>query len=223
MVGHAPGRWAPPPFRASSSRRRSRSSTSSRSNRRCSRTVAPAETAVRRLRSPRMWEGGWPPGSGRRARGRGPRASGRWRDPWSVRVPHGLGQTGRARAEHQMASASSLTSSDRRRPPRPEEGGPVMSSRSVTRSSPMRLGEKRTASPSATAWTGAVSSSAWPTSVDLHAGLSRTAAAPSLLTAYTAMMNSARLVVISATRCPTPTPWAARCAAKASLRSSRSR
>ena len=53
-------------------------------------------------------------------------------------------------------------------------------------------------------------SSAWPTSRDFHAGLTRTAAAPSALIAWTAMTNSGRLETITATRSPGRTPRAAR-------------
>ena len=48
------------------------------------------------------------------------------------------------------------------------------------------------------------------TSAAFQAGLSSTAAAPSLLMAWTATMNSTRLAVISATRSPAATPRAAR-------------
>ena len=56
-------------------------------------------------------------------------------------------------------------------------------SRSVTGT---RSESNAIASPSATAWIGCVSASAWSTSLAFHAGLSITAAAPSLLMACTA-------------------------------------
>ena len=86
----------------------------------------------------------------------------------------------------------------------------AVSSRSVTSPLPIRSASRAVASPSAMAWRGAVRASAWSTSRAFQAGLSSTAAAPSLLTAWTAATNSTRLEVISATRSPGVTPRSAR-------------
>src|SRR5262245_42176449 len=96
-------------------------------------------------------------------------------------------------------------------------------SRSVTPSSPSRSASSATAGPSATAWRGSVSPSAWSTSATFHAGLSSTAAAPSLLTAWTTATNSTRFDVITATRSPARTPWAVRWRANELARPSTSR
>ena len=91
-------------MRSVSMRRR----TSSRSKRRCSRTVAPASAAASRLSRPRMCDGGvatWKRSSGPRPEGRAPVGGGVADRP--VRVAHRLGQPGRARAEDQDTSSAS--------------------------------------------------------------------------------------------------------------------
>ena len=70
---------------------------------------------------------------------------------------------------------------------------------------------------------GAVSSTACPTSTAFHAGLSSTAAAPSLLMACTATTNSTRFASHHRHAVAGPTPRAARCCANALLRPSSSR
>ncbi len=186
-----------------------RRSTSSRSNRRCSRTLAPAAAAVSRLSRPRMWEGGvatWNRSSGPR-----PRAATQWAvahpiERWVWRTA--LGRPVVPELKTSTASSSSEVAGSATFPPDPGDtptGG--VASRSVTRSEPSRPPRRSTAAPSATAWTGAVSSRAWRTSTSFQAGLRSTAAAPIRLMPLMATTNSGRLDVIRATRSPGPTPW----------------
>ena len=123
----------------------------------------------------------------------------------AVGVAHRLGQPGGPRAEDQDRLVV---------PPRVRLGPraglgrgprPVRPRRRRDRSPgrrPSSPASRAAASPSATAWTGPVRSRAWPTSTAFQAGLSSTAAAPSLLRPWTATMNSARLAIIRATRSP---------------------
>ena len=108
-------------IRSSSMRR----STSSRSNRRCSRTVAPADAAASRLSSPRMCDGGvatWNRSSRAEPERRAPVRGGQ--PDRAVGVAHRLGQSGRARAEHEHRLVG------RRAPPRRRPG--ACSARSTT-------------------------------------------------------------------------------------------
>ena len=143
----------------------------------------------------------------------------------TVRVAHGLGHAGRARAEDQHGLVVGVAPRRRRgrdRSTRRTRSSTVaVSSRSITSATPRRRPSSATASPSATACTGAVSASAWSTSTAFHAGLSSTAAAPSLADAVRPRAtNSTRLVVMTATRSPAPMPRAvqvvgeARCCAR---------
>ena len=135
-------------------------SSSSRSKRRCSRTVAPARAAASRLSRPRMCDGGvatWNRSSGPRPSASHPVGGGVAHRP--VGVAHRLGEAGGAGAEDEDGlvvlgpTAAGPTGCGRRR------GSPrasPASSRSVTRS---RTEERRRAArspgPSATAATGA--------------------------------------------------------------------
>ena len=196
-----------------------RCSTSSRSNRLCRRTVAPASAAARRLSRPRMCDGGvatW-----NRSSGPSPRAStpvGGGGPDRGVRVAHRLGQPGGPRAEHEDRLVVGADVQGGRGAPaggpgrgRGHRGRRGRSPPSVPRAA------TSTAAPgsSATARRAPVSSRACATSTAFHAGLSSTAAAPRRLMAFTATTNSTRLVSITATRSPRPTPSSARWRPKA--------
>ena len=188
--------------------------TSSRSKRRCSRTVAPASAAASRLSRPRMCDGGvatWKRSSGPSPEGRAPVGGGVAEGP--VGVAHGLGQPGGARAEHEdhvvvlggagAGGPGSAGGRGRGGGRRVVEVGDGVAAQPV--------GEQRGRRAVGHGEAGRrVSPRAWSTSTAFQAGLNSTAAAPTLLTAWTAATNSTRLAVITATRSPGPAPRATR-------------
>ena len=131
-----------------------------------------------------MWEGGvatWKRSSGPRPRTERqcsvawPMESCVWRTAFGSPVVPEL--------KTRMASAVPPGASESGRSRLCAKGSFAVSSRSVTPPAPSDRARSAAASASATACTGPVSSSACPTSVDFHAGLRSTEAAPSLLTA----------------------------------------
>ena len=202
-------------------------STCSRSNRRWSRTVAPAAAAASRFSNPRMCEGGVAtpkrsvvPEAERAAPVRSGVADG------AVGVAHRLGPVGRTRAEHQhgVVVGTRVTWVVGRAASR---SAAALERRLVDvhhRTGAEAAGEQRRPRPRPPRpRTGAVSDSALSTSSAFQAGLSRTAEAPSLLIALTATTNSGRFAVITATRSPCPTPSAASLDASAPAAASSSR
>ena len=133
----------------------------------------------------------WPPGSGRRrprprashpvARCRAPIDAWVWRTAFGSPVVPELNT--------RIASSSGADVGDRERRRR-SSGGATVAAVVEVGDGVRRRAARRAAStpaPSATAWTGPVRARAWSTSAAFHAGLSSTAAAPSLLMALTAI------------------------------------
>ena len=202
-----------------------RPSTSSRSKRRCSRTVAPASAAASRLSRPRMWVGGvatWKRSSGPR-----PSAPTQWAVAWPIERWEwrtALGSPVVPELNTRMASPVSgeAVATGRSRLWPAASRAAAGSSRSVTAPTPSLSASSAAPDPSATPWRGSVSRRAWSTSTAFQAGLSSTAAAPSLLAPWTAATNSTRFEVMTATRSPGRTPRATRWRANALARPSRS-
>ena len=155
-----------------------------------------------------MCDGGvatWNRSSGPRPRAAHPVAGGdRER---AVGVAHRLRHPGGAGAEHEdrlvVGAVAPAVEPARGRTPSAARGGRVVEVESPLGAE--RAGEHLDARPRRRSpCAGSVSDRAWPTSAAFHAGLSSTAAAPSLLIACTTTMNSTRLVSITATRSPGP-------------------
>ena len=193
---------------------------SSRSKRRCSRTVAADAAAASRLRRPRMCDGGvatW-------KRSACPSPSARHQCAVARRRERCVWRT--ALGESVVPELKTSTTSSRS-PTTAGGAGSVLvrsiapaacaPSRSSTPPAPRCSASKSTPGPSAIAKIGPVRRTASSTSSAFQEALRSTDTAPSLLAACTAATNSGRLDVMTATRSPARTPRPARCRAAALL------
>ena len=194
-------------------------SSSSRSKRRCRRTVAPAAAAASRFNSPRMCDGGvatwkrssWPSPSAV-TQCAVPRSMDRW--VWRT----ALGRSVVPELKTKTASSVSLHGDRRGRrvAGAVDHGGGARRRRGRGRR-PRRAARPAGRRPARRRRRSGARSGrrAVPTSSAFQDELSMTGAAPTLLAAWTVTTNSGRFDVMTATRSPRPTPRSPRCCASA--------